>query len=105
MLLLADEPPAEDFPFLPFEPAALPDAPCDVTKDVKVLIRSVIVSNSRRDEMNMKQKKTWMCVCARESDVERMNENDGGNVGGVYALPSSLPFFLSFLLPIESNRT
>lgn len=49
--------------------------------------------------MNMKQKKKCVFVRARESDVDRMNENDGGNVGGVYASSSSLPFFLSFLLP------
>ncbi len=41
--------------------------------------------------MNMKQKKK--SVCARENDVDRMNENDVGNVGGVYASSSSLPFF------------
>jgi hypothetical protein len=52
----------------------------------------------------MKQKKL-VYVCARESDVDRMNENDGGNVDGVYASSSSLPFFLSFLLPNGSNRT
>jgi hypothetical protein len=39
--------------------------------------------------MNMKQRK-FVCVCARESDVDRMNENDGG---GVCASPSLLPFF------------
>lgn len=57
--------------------------------------------------MNTKQKKKCVCVCvrARENDVDRMNENDGGSVGGVYASSSSLPFFLSFLLPNESNRT
>ena len=45
-------------------------------------------------------------VRARENDVDRMNENDGGSVGGddgICVLPSS--FFLSFLLPIDSNRT
>jgi hypothetical protein len=49
----------------------------------------------QKDEVNMKQKKklVCVCVCARESDVDRMNENDGGNVGGVYASSSSLPFF------------
>lgn len=67
------------------------------------------------DEVNMKQRKlvyvvVCMCVSARENDVDRMNENDGGSVGVVCASPSStssssLPFFLSFLLPNDSNRT
>jgi len=41
-----------------------------------------------------KKKRLYACVCARENDVDRMNENSGG---GVRWSMSLLLFFFSFL--------
>ena len=75
---------------------------CDVVADATAL-GSVIVFYFLRteymyieiDEMKRGEKKRlYACVCARENDVDRMNENSGG---GVRWSMSLLLFFFSFL--------